>query len=366
MLTNDNFVSNTQAAIAAVPVREDDVRLCMLPLSHSFARTVDYYGWFLSGSQLALMAPRASMQDTLRDIRPTVLSCVPHFCENAQRYIQENGLEHVEGVLRGFLGGRIRWCISGGAPLPVHVARFFWDRHVPLLEGYGLTESSPVISINREHAPKLGTVGPAIPGVEIRIAEDGEVLSRGRHIMRGYWNKPEATEAALEDGWLHTGDLGSLDEEGYLTITGRKKELIVTAGGKNIAPRYVEGLLAEDPYILQVVVCGDRRHYLTALIVPNFATLLPALRERGIPTSSPEDVVRRQDVYELMQERVQGRLADVADYERVKDFVLLSEPFSAERSEMTPTMKTRREVILRCHAAEIESLYARGRTERRA
>ncbi|OHB77070.1 MAG: hypothetical protein A2W31_10060 [Planctomycetes bacterium RBG_16_64_10] len=244
------------------------------------------------------------------------------------------------------------------------MATFFWERRVPLLEGYGLTEGSPVISINREHAPKLGTAGQAIPGVDIRIADDGEVLSRGRHIMRGYWNKPEATDEALKDGWLYTGDLGSLDEEGYLTITGRKKELIVTAGGKNIAPRYIEGLLAADPYILQAVVCGDRRHYLTALIVPHFATLLPALRERGIPAPSPEDVVRRQDVYEFMQERVRSRLADVADYERVKDFVLLPEPFSVENSEITPTMKTRREVILGCHASEIEALYARGRTRR--
>jgi long-chain acyl-CoA synthetase len=252
----------------------------------------------------------------------------------------------------------MRACCSGGAALPDHVAEFFWLEGVSLVQGYGLTESSPVITTGTPRKHKLGTVGPAIKDVEVKIADDGEILTRGPHVMLGYWKRPDETAAAVRDGWLHTGDLGALDADGYLKITGRKKELIVTAGGKNIAPVYLESLLSQEPMVAQVIVIGDNRKYLTALIVPNPDALRAEIIARQIPVTSPAEALAHPAVQELYRERINQRLTDAANCEQIQRFRLLPRGFTMEHEELTPTLKLRRKVIHEHFAAEIEQLYA--------
>lgn len=226
-----------------------------------------------------------------------------------------------------------------------------------LVQGYGLTESSPVITVSTPREMKIGTVGRPVPGVEVRIAADGEILTRGPHVMLGYWNKPQATAEAIREGWLHTGDLGELDADGFLRITGRKKEIIVTAAGKNVAPVYLEALLTEDPLIQQAMVLGDGRKYLTALIVPAPEALRAEIIARGIPVASAAEALRHPQVLALYEERIRSRLAVVSHYEQVGKFVLLPRAFSIDQGELTPTLKLRRSVIQEHFAHEIEAMY---------
>jgi long-chain acyl-CoA synthetase len=230
------------------------------------------------------------------------------------------------------------------------------------LQGYGLTESAPVISFNRPAAYKLESVGQAIPGVEVKIASDGEVLSRGPHIMKGYWREPEATAEAVREGWLHTGDLGRLDADGFLYITGRKKELLVLSSGKKVVPNFIEGLLLADPCIDQVVVCGEGRNFLAALIVPHWANLRQALREAKVadPDANDEALAAHPQVYAWLAERLQERLRDVSPWEQLKKFVLLPRPFSVAAEEMTVSLKLRRSVILSHHAQVVDELYSQA------
>ncbi|HEY1785247.1 MAG TPA: AMP-dependent synthetase/ligase, partial [Pirellulales bacterium] len=268
MLTHGNLVFNAASSLRAFDPPPDELRLSWLPLSHIYARTADLYTWLTDGSQLALAESRETLLADCAAIRPTFLNGVPYFYEKVARRLAESGHAEVPGALQALLGGRARICCSGGAALPDHVAQFFARAGVPLVQGYGLTETSPVITTCTLRQQRLGTVGPPIPGVEVAIAEDGEILTRGPHVMQGYWRRPEATQAALRGGWFHTGDLGSL-EDGYLRITGRKKELIITAGGKNIAPAHLEALLLADPLVAQVMIIGEGKKYLAALIVPD-------------------------------------------------------------------------------------------------
>jgi long-chain acyl-CoA synthetase len=358
MLTQRNLASNACASVAAFGQRPGDVRLTWLPLSHIFARTCDYYTWLACGSELALADSPESVIANCGLIRPTLLNGVPYFFEKVQRALIEKGLDQQPGSLAKWFGGRLRAGVSGGAPLPDHVAVFYQQHGVRLYQGYGLTETSPVISTGTEAYSKLGTVGRAIPGVEVKIADDGEILTRGPHVMRGYWNKPDATAEVLRDGWFHTGDLGELDAEGYLKITGRKKELIVTAGGKNIAPAYLEALLTADPLIQQAIVIGDRRNYLTALIVPNREPLRAAIIKNRIPVTSAEEALRDTRVRQLYADRIRERLAGVSRYEQVCNFTLLGQGFTLEGGELTPTLKLRRGVILAKYAALIDAMYA--------
>jgi long-chain acyl-CoA synthetase len=249
----------------------------------------------------------------------------------------------------------MKWLGAGGAPLPVPVAEAYHKAGLIIYQGYGLTESAPVISFNRENRCKIGTVGEAIPGVEIRIGSDGEVLTRGPHVMRGYWNNPEATAEALQDGWLHTGDLGELDADGYLKITGRKKELLVMSNGKKVVPNYIEGLLLGDSCIDQAVVVGEGRNFLTALIVPHWANVREALKtERvavdGEPTASPA-------VQNLLRHRIDASLHDVSSCEQIKKFVVLRQPFSVEKDELTVSLKLRRNVIVGKYRSQLDDLY---------
>ena len=358
MLSQRNLVSNVLATIEVMAPRADDVKLNWLPLSHIFARTCDLYLWIAGGGQMALSASPDVVIEDCQAVRPTVVTGVPYFWEKVYRAVTEKGGAQPAEALRAAFGGRLRLGCSGGAALPDHVAEFYLANGITLMQGYGLTESSPVISFCPTDRVKVGTVGPAIPGVEIRIADDGEILTRGPHVMLGYWNRPEATAEAIRDGWLHTGDLGSLDEDGYLSITGRKKELIVTAGGKNIAPVYLEALLTADPLIAQAVVIGDGRKFLSALIVPEPEALKAEIVRRAIPVRSPADALVHPDVLALYEERIAARLADVSRYEQVCKFTLLDRGFSIESGELTPTLKLRRATIETNLSDPIEAMYA--------
>ncbi|HEU4753680.1 MAG TPA: AMP-binding protein, partial [Armatimonadota bacterium] len=259
----------------------------------------------------------------------------------------------------------LRYGISGGASLPLAVMDKFRDVFgVEIHEGYGLTETSPVIAVNLPQRTKLGTVGPVIPGVEVAIAADGEILSRGPHIMRGYFNHPEETAKAIDpEGWFHTGDIGELDEEGYLRITDRKKDIIVLANGKNVAPQPIEAKIKASPYVAQVVLFGDREAQVVALIVPDFEQVKGWLREKGAETRDPQEIVRLPEVNDLIKKEVQRTTHDLADFEQVRRFALLAREFSQDRDEMTPTLKIKRKVVAEHYASEIQALYGRRSDE---
>jgi long-chain acyl-CoA synthetase len=363
MLSHKNLASNAQATCNAFEFTVDDLSLCWLPLSHIFARTCDLYTWLIHGCQLALAASREQIIAHCGVLHPTLLNGVPYFFEKVCRSLTEakklgsaepGGATHLQKLL----GGKMRACCSGGAALTDHVAEFFWREGIPLVQGYGLTESSPVITTCTPDRYKLGTVGPALEGIEVKIAADGEVLTRGPHVMLGYWRRPSDTAEAIRDGWLHTGDLGELDNDGFLKITGRKKELLVTAGGKNIAPAFLESLLASEPLIYQALVIGDARNYLTALIVPDPDALRSEIISRRIPVTSAAEALVHPAVLELYRQRIDACLANVSACEQIQRFKLLPRGFTVENEEQTPTLKLRRRVIQEHFAAEIEAMYA--------
>jgi len=346
MLTRGNLASNACATIEAFGYRPNQLRLNFLPLSHIFARTCDLYCWIAEGSRLAIAESRETVIADCQAVRPTCLNGVPYFYDKVYRGLCEKGVENMPGILKGALGGAIETCCAGGAALPDHLYDYYHGQGVPLLQGYGLSESSPVITISTDKQHRRSSCGRPIPGVEVRIAEDGEILTRGPHVMTGYYKNDAATAEVLTDGWLATGDLGRLDGDGFLYITGRKKEILVTSGGKNIAPVYLESLLTEDPLILQAMIVGDGRSYLAALIVPNQELLAAELARRG-----------GSDAAAIVRERINQRLASVSQYEQVGKFVLLSRPFSIEAGELTPKLSLRRQEIAAHFAAEIESMY---------
>jgi long-chain acyl-CoA synthetase len=259
--------------------------------------------------------------------------------------------------IREKLGGRLRFSASGSAPLAGNIMEFFYAIGVPVIEGYGLTETAPILTFNPLDAPRVGTVGKALPGVELRIAPDGEILARGPNIMQGYFNKPEATAEALRDGWFHTGDIGQLDANGYLTITDRKKDLLVTSGGKKIAPQPIEAVLKRSPLVSEALILGDRRKYAAALIVPEFAALERRLEDLGRPPASREELIARPDVVALYQEIVDALNRELSQFERIKRIALLPAEFTVESGELTPTLKVKRKVVEHKWAEKIEELY---------
>jgi long-chain acyl-CoA synthetase len=351
MLTHGNLLSNVRAMLERSGQQPGDVILSWLPYTHIYARTVDHYNTLASGVLLCLAEGAETLVQDLEDVQPTHMASVPRFYEKVLTLVADPDPQVVARRLRDLFGPRVNWLSSGGAPLPHPVARAYADAGVLVLQGYGLTETSPVISFNSKDAYKLETVGRPLAGLKVKIAADGEVLTRGPHVMKGYWKNPQATAEAIRDGWFHTGDLGELDADGFLKITGRKKELLVLSNGKKVVPAYIEGLLQADPYIDQAVVCGEGRNFLTALIVPHWANIRTALASDSIEgTASPA-------VMELLQRRIQAALADVSSVEQVRKFILVPQPFSVAADELTVSLKLRRNVVLAKYARQIEELY---------
>ena len=399
MLSHANLISNLFAGHTIVPVSEKDVSLSFLPLSHSFERLVSYV--YLAHGVTIVFAE--SMETVGRDmtiVKPTVMTGVPRVYEKFQARILEKGhalpqprrtlfhwgikVAHAKaraeagGGSRGGLfaleagladrlvfskvrdgvGGRL-WClVSGSAPLPLHTAELFHGIGLPITEGYGLTETSPIVTANPIGAARLGTVGKPIPGVEVRIAEDGEILVRGPNVMMGYYNKPEDTAAVLKDGWFYTGDIGTLDAEGYLRITDRKKDLLVTSGGKKVAPQPIEAVLKRSPLVGEVVLLGDRRRFVAALIVPDFAALERRLKDLGRPPGERADLVGRDDVAALYDEIVNALNQELSQFERIKKFRVLPREFTIASGELTPPLKVRRRIVETRWRDTIERLYA--------
>ncbi len=376
MLTQRNLVSNMIASASAFEVTPADTILSFLPLSHSFERIFDYL-FFWWGTSIAYAEHVDKVAENLVEIRPTIMAAVPRFYEKVYSKIRKSVAEqkpwkrglfewtrgvgalwaevHRRGArtpfglrlrlafarllvlnkLRAKVGGRIRFFVSGGGALSRDVAEFFYSIGLPILEGYGLTETSPVLCVNRLGGTRLGTVGPPIPGVELKIAPDGEILARGPNIMKGYHNKPEETAQVMQDGWFATGDIGEIDGEGYLKITDRKKDLFKTSGGKYIAPSPIEGRLKLSPRILNAVVIGNARKFPSALIVP----------ARGV---SRDDIA--QEIAALND--------SLAHHEQIKKFELVEKDFTIDGGELTPTMKVRRKVVEQKYKAQIDAMYA--------
>jgi long-chain acyl-CoA synthetase len=356
MLTHHNVVSNSLACLEAQDHRPNDVVLGWLPFTHIYARTCDQYVGIAAGVVLALAECAETLVDNLAEVAPTHMSAVPRFYEKVLSAVAGPDAQASARRLKRLFGPRMDWMSSGGAPLPLAFARAFDEAGLLVLQGYGLTESSPVISFNTKAHNKLGTVGRPVPGVEVKIADDGEVLTRGPHVMKGYWKDERATAEAIRDGWLYTGDLGSLDADGFLSITGRKKELLVMSNGKKVVPSHLEGLLLADRCVDQCLVMGEGRNFLTALVVPNWAQVRTALG--GAPLEGgPEDWARSAAVRELLEARVRAALADLSHGEQVQKFVVLPRPFSLEADEMTVSLKLRRTVILAHYAEQVEAMY---------
>ena len=399
MLTHGNVLSNVEAAVEVFGVTSEDVALSFLPLSHAFERMV-LYMYLCAGVSVAFAESPDTLAREMVAVRPTLMTAVPRVFEKLHARIQETmthasairrvlfqwavgvGLRRSAAVrngrrvgtllalqdriadkmvfrtIRERTGGRLRVLVSGSAPLPRAIAEFFDAIGLTIFEGYGLTEASPVLTVNPLDRPKFGTVGRALSGIELRIADDGEILARGPNIMRGYYHNPDATRAVLEpDGWLHTGDIGTLDADGYLTITDRKDDLILTSVGKRVAPQSIENDLRRHPLISEAVLVGDRRKFVAALIVPDFFTLQRRLTALNRPGGTRDALVVRPDVIALFQEAVDAVNAAHAPFERIKRFALVPSEFTIESGEVTPTMKVRRQVVEERWQAAIERLY---------
>jgi long-chain acyl-CoA synthetase len=263
--------------------------------------------------------------------------------------------------LQARTGGRIKFFVSGGAPLSAEIAKFFLGAGLPIAEGYGLTETSPVITLNPLERIKLGTVGRPIPGVQVKIASDGEILAKGPGIMKGYFNKPDATREAIDgDGWFHTGDIGELDADSYLKITDRKKDLIVTAGGKNIAPQPIENMVKTNKFVLNAVMLGDKRRFTIMLVVPNLETLGAWAKARNLAFASNAQLLDLADVKAKMEREVMGNLRDLAKYEMPKRVVLLETDFTIDGGHLTPTLKVKRRMVEKTYRELIDRTYAEG------
>jgi long-chain acyl-CoA synthetase len=266
--------------------------------------------------------------------------------------------------LKAKLGGRMRFFVSGGAPLAKEIAEFFYGVGILIIEGYGLTETSPVISCNRVDKFRFGTVGLPVPGVEVAIAQDGEILTRGPHIMKGYYRKEGATREALtSDGWFHTGDIGGFDADGFLRITDRKKDLIITSGGKNVAPQKIENLLKQSLYILDAMVYGDRKKYLTCLMVPNIPKIEAYAKKNGVRWNNAQELLSLPETQQLIHQQIDLQSKELAPYEQIKYFVLLDKPLTQSAGELTPTLKIRRKIVTEKYKHLLEQLYTKEVSE---
>lgn len=358
MLTHGNLLSNALAMLESVNLGPHTVVLSWLPYSHIYGRLVDYYLSLAGGFLLVLAESVDNLVEDLQLVQPTSFAAVPRVYEKILAACRHPDPDQQRRRLRQVFGARIERLNSGGAPLPVAICRAYWDAGLPLLQGYGLTETSPVVSFNRLEQNRIGTVGQALPGVDIRIAEDGEILVRGPNVSPGYWRNPEATQQALADGWFHTGDLGALDADGFLTITGRKKDLLVLSNGKKVVPTELESLLVASPYIEQAVIHGDGKNYLTALIVPSRDTLQQLAQQHGLMELPPEQLVQHPAVQQFFRQELDRLLVHQPPWEQIRKFVLLSQPFRVEAEELTLTLKIRRQFVLNKYHPLLDALYS--------
>jgi long-chain acyl-CoA synthetase len=342
MLSQRNLASNAAAAANAHGTGHVQTRLCVLPLSHIYARTCDLYTWVYDGARLVLGESRDTLARDCQLVHPTALNAVPFLYQRIAEKIMASGAADESAALRHFFGGRMERLTSGGAPLAPNVEAWYADQGLPVLQGYGLTEAAPVISVSTFSAKRFGSVGKPLPGMEVRIAADGEVLLRGPNVMLSYWHDEPATAEAIRDDWLQTGDLGELDGDNFLFIRGRKKELIVLSTGKKVLPTRVENLLTASPMIGQAAVFGDGQCGLAALIVP---AAVCGLADKA---DAPD--------YESIAAEIKRCLQSAAHEEQVHRFKLLDRPFSIERGEMTPKLSLCRKTIEANFAAEIESM----------
>lgn len=401
MLTHGNIAFNVIGGLEVLPLTPADECLSFLPLSHIFERMAGHYVMFHAGAIINYALSIDTVSEDMIDRSPTVVLSVPRLYEKIYARVLENatsgsgikkriffwakstaeswadrvlagkpvsgGLEFKKKIadklvfskLQDKTGGKLRFFVSGGAPLSAEIAKFFFAAGLPILEGYGLTETSPVIAVNTFERMKLGTVGPPLPGVEVKIAEDGEILTRSPSVMKGYYQNPEATAEVIDsDGWLHTGDIGELDAQGFLRITDRKKDILVTAGGKNIAPQPIEGLVKGSKFVANAVMLGDKRRFPIMLIVPNLENLKAWAREEGVVFGDVPSLIEHPKAMAKMEREMAGQLRDLAHFEMPKKILVLAEDFSIENGELTPTLKVKRRVVEEKYKERIEKLYA--------
>ena len=402
MLSHNNLWSNVECSLQVISIGTGDECLSMLPLSHVLERMFAYT-MFHAGVVINYAESFELVRQNLLEVRPTVVLSVPRFYEKVYGAVLENALsgggakrriffwtkragddwatyrlaglrvplglavKHaladrlVFSKLRARTGGRLKLFVSGGAPLGAEIAKFFFSAGLPVVEGYGLTETSPVLTINPLERIKVGTVGKAIPEVQLKIAPDGEILAKGPGIMQGYYNKPEATREAIDaEGWFHTGDIGELDADGYLKITDRKKDLIVTAGGKNIAPQPIENLVKSSKFVANAVMLGDKRKFPIMLVVPNFENLERWARERRLAFASRAELIALPDARAKVEREVMGELRDLAKFEMPKRVLLLEQDFTIESGELTPTLKVKRRAVEKHYKELVDRTYAEG------
>ncbi|MFH0984557.1 MAG: long-chain fatty acid--CoA ligase [Candidatus Omnitrophota bacterium] len=406
MLTHRNFIANYQGAFQRIQIDERDSVLSFLPLSHVFEHLAGYYYQAAYGVSIAYAESFATVAEDIKKVKPTLVVAVPRFYEKTYARILEEvqaapswkqrlfhwavrigtraaqlrmrgqsvpvrlalynwiAQRSVFDKLRRAMGGRLRFFISGGAPLSRELAQFFYAAGIMILEGYGLTETAPVIAVNALDDFKFGTVGKPIPGIRVKIAEDGEILTQGPCLMKGYYNDPHATHECIKDGWLHTGDIGHFDDEGFLHITDRKKDIIVTAGGKNVSPQNIEGRILADPFFLQAIVLGDKRPYLCALLVPHKQEMLHFAEQRRISDLPYEKLLEDAGVQAWVGEKLQKCMGGLAGYETVRAFILLPHEFTLVAGEMTPTLKIKRRVVMKEYQKAIDELYRNTDHER--
>jgi long-chain acyl-CoA synthetase len=398
MLTHHNIISNVRSALETYPIGDTDIFLSFLPLCHIYERMGGYYTGFSSGGQIYFAESIESVAQNMLECHPTIMTSVPRLFERINSKIIKNvdsqplkkqkifywaidigvryndakkkgsipytlSLKHkiadklVFSKLREKTGGKLRFYISGGAALPLYLGKFFEAVGLKIIEGYGLTESSPIIAANKVDDYKFGSVGKPFPGVEVKIASDGEILARGPNIMQGYYKNKKETDEVLRDGWLHTGDIGVFDAEGYLVITDRKKRLFKTSTGKYIAPTPIENLFLSSKYIDQFVLIGDRRMFLSALIVPDFEAIKEYADSHKIKYDNIEELMKTKEVYDLIEKDMSQFQKKLANFERVRKFKLLPKPFSIETGEITPSMKVKRKFVEDEYSHLIEEMY---------
>ena len=359
MLTQKNITANAVAMADALDTGELETRLLLLPLSHIYARTCDLYCWIYRGSRLVIAESRDTALRDCKLAKPTVINAVPYFYQKVADGLRGGAANVDAATLRAALGGAVTMLYCGGAALAAEVERFFAERGLPVLCGYGLTEASPVITASTPANYSPGSVGRPLPNLEVRLADDGEVQVRGASVMQGYWENAAETGRAIEDGWLHTGDLGQWDSGGNLRIVGRKKEMLVLATGKKVAPTYIEQLLTGSAWIEQCCVLGDARKCLAALIVPNADALRDEIRRQRLFVWSLRRALRHPKVLARYRQEIDRCLAGAAEFEQVGVFTLLGRGFSIELGELTPKLSLCRKVIERSFADEIEAMYRR-------